>query len=253
MPSLLFPQPGPSDGALTATHWTVVGVVVDGAEEARMAALGELIRKYHEPLLGYLRRRFTFSSVSHEDVLQRFWVKVLEKNTFEKARQDRGRFRTFLITVLKNLALDIVREEKSQPVKSPPALAAEPDHELVRAWARRVLEQALDEMQHECEVSGFEDIWQVFEASLVRPSLEGVPRPSHAELASQLGLEEAAKAASLLNSAKRIFRRNLRETIGQYESRSADIDREIKEFIAIFARENGPPSDPFATSTPLPS
>ena len=67
----------------------------------RQKTLEVLCRDYWYPLYAYVRRR---ADNVHEaqDLVQEFFARLLEKNTLAAADPQRGRFRAFLLTSLRN-------------------------------------------------------------------------------------------------------------------------------------------------------
>ena len=65
------------------------------------AALAELCQRYWYPLYSYVRRRAR-DAAEARDLTQEFFVRLLEKNVVAFATPERGRFRAFLLTALKN-------------------------------------------------------------------------------------------------------------------------------------------------------
>lgn len=84
------------------THWSVVGdfslqqVAPDRAE----AALARLCRDYWPPLYRFVRRR-GYSRADAQDLTQGFFAYVFEKKAFTTPDRNKGRFRTFLLVLLK--------------------------------------------------------------------------------------------------------------------------------------------------------
>ena len=70
-----------------------------GDDTAAREALAALCRSYWYPLYAYARRR---GHLPHdaEDLIQGFFGQFLEHNWVARADQQRGRFRTFLLTAL---------------------------------------------------------------------------------------------------------------------------------------------------------
>src|SRR6185295_8805317 len=66
-------------------------------------ALATLCETYWYPLYGFLRGR-GHSAEDAQDLTQAFFARVLEKDTIGHADPARGRFRSFLLTALKNFA-----------------------------------------------------------------------------------------------------------------------------------------------------
>src|SRR5438045_6951351 len=93
------------DQRFTTTHWSVV--LLAGLVDSPQAneALERLCRTYWYPLHVYVRRQGN-SPEDAQDLTQDFLSRLLEKNYFEKADRDRGKFRTFLLGSLKNFLVN---------------------------------------------------------------------------------------------------------------------------------------------------
>jgi RNA polymerase sigma-70 factor (ECF subfamily) len=75
----------------------------------RARALATLCETYWYPLYAYVRRRGT-SADDARDLTQGFFTSLLERRDFEHLRQERGRFRAFLLASLQHfLANDAAR------------------------------------------------------------------------------------------------------------------------------------------------
>ena len=73
----------------------------DLSGENRGRALEHLCESYWRPLYCYVRQRGQ-SEEDAKDLTQAFFARLLEKNTVEHANRERGKFRTFLLTSMKN-------------------------------------------------------------------------------------------------------------------------------------------------------
>ena len=93
--------PGMQTSDFVTTHWSVVLIAGGTGNPAAHAALDTLFRTYWKPLYSYARRR---GQTHHdaEDLIQAFFHRLLEKDAFREASQQRGRFRSFLLASLKN-------------------------------------------------------------------------------------------------------------------------------------------------------
>lgn len=108
------PKPNPSAAVwFSTTHWSVV--LAAGAEwsPAAQEALERLCRTYWSPLCTYVRHR-GFSSEDAEDLTQQFFARFLEQKRYRLAERDRGRFRSFLLTCLKNFLVSEGRRASAQ-------------------------------------------------------------------------------------------------------------------------------------------
>src|SRR5687767_9369638 len=93
----------PASGATVfpSTHWSVVLSAGNDASQTSGAARERLCRAYWYPLYAYVRR-IGRTPEDAEDLVQGFFCYLLEKGGLGRADRDIGRFRTFLLTCLKN-------------------------------------------------------------------------------------------------------------------------------------------------------
>jgi RNA polymerase sigma-70 factor (ECF subfamily) len=231
-----------------ATQWSAV----EHAGEigpAGAKALGELLPRYLGPLRAHLARQQRLEMHQAEDLLQGFLAeKVLERNLIGDASREKGRFRTFLLVALDRFVSNQLRDarslkrspgEKTAPLDAAAATAAPvptPSGVFEAAWARQVLSNAAERMRDECKASNRDDIWQIFEARVLCPTLEGAEPVPYEQLVTQLGLSDVDAASNLLVTAKRMFARSLRGVVGEYMGEDGQIEQEIAELRAILAR-----------------
>src|ERR1700745_2593719 len=85
-----------------STHWTLVSRArqSDPTETARKA-LSDFCESYWPPLYSFVRRR-GHASPEAQDLVQGFFVHLLEQNTLSRADSQKGRLRTFLLGSLQN-------------------------------------------------------------------------------------------------------------------------------------------------------
>src|SRR5947207_14809384 len=83
------------------THWSVVLAAGQTDSVDTRQALQTLCRAYWYPLYCYVRRA-GHTPEDAQDLTQDFFARLLEKNYFTLASRERGRFRSFLLTSLKN-------------------------------------------------------------------------------------------------------------------------------------------------------
>ena len=95
--------------AFAETRWSVVlkaGTDSEGDEKKR--ALEDLCRTYWPPLYAWLRAS-GHSREDAEDLVQSLFHEILTSDILAGVDRDRGRFRSFLMTALKNLVVDEFR------------------------------------------------------------------------------------------------------------------------------------------------
>jgi RNA polymerase sigma-70 factor (ECF subfamily) len=82
-------------------------VLAAGAGQGTRAdrALSELCQTYWYPLYVYIRRR-GHSPEDAEDLTQGFFARLLERRWVDQAERGKGRFRSFLLTMLNHFLAD---------------------------------------------------------------------------------------------------------------------------------------------------
>jgi hypothetical protein len=90
-------------------------------------------------------------------------------------------------------------------------------------------------MRAECDQSGRNDLWTIFEGRVIRSALEGQEPAGYGELVTQLGLAAPLDACRLLTTAKRMFARNLRAVASEYADGEGGADAEIEDLRNILA------------------
>lgn len=97
-------------GLFATTHWSLVLAVRDHADSADAAAeaLGQLCHTYWYPVYAHIRRR-GYGAEDARDLTQEFFAQLLRENTVAAADRSRGRFRSFLLGVLKRFLAHAAR------------------------------------------------------------------------------------------------------------------------------------------------
>ncbi len=91
----------PEQSGFATTQWSIVLQAAQPGDSAARAALELLCRRYWFPLYAFARRRMA-TVPEAQDLTQEFFLRLLEKNSLAAATPERGRFRSFLLTSLKN-------------------------------------------------------------------------------------------------------------------------------------------------------
>ncbi len=204
-----------------------------------LQSIDVLVRRYWKPLYFYVRRH-QFDVETSKDIVQDFLANVLSHGAFSRADPKLGRFRTFILTALSNFIKDWTRTAsrlKRGGGRKPTSLdftsvesdytrqiadveRETPEKALNRAWAKSLLEQALEQLR------GAPSHLKAF-----RLYLEGVPYESIAQ-ATELSLTAAKVAVHRLRGRLRgILIGRISETVGT----EADLSAEISEFIDLLS------------------
>jgi len=177
---------------------------------------------------------------------------MLKEGWLRRADPNRGRFRDFLKSSLRNFVLDRLSRAE---VKNPPVSLDDLAHELPLpeasaeafdlAWAQTVLAEALKRMEADCRRPGVDQprrgyIWEMFQVRLLEPIFSGAEVPAYDELITRFDLKSPTDASNTLLSAKRIFKAHLGRVIKEYagqDAAAADELHSLEEFLLRLARQ----------------
>jgi RNA polymerase sigma-70 factor (ECF subfamily) len=235
------------------TRWSIVLESADarsGRDEAHVA-LAHLCRIYWRPVFAYVSR-YQNSPTDAQDLTQEFFVKVIEGTLLRRADPRRGRFRTLLLTALRNFLNDAhahrkarkrggevdfvswedwIADAPSRLTFSRKAAASWAPEQLYDVrWAATVVERAQWRLREECEKSGRV---RLFEA--VRPHLAAERADvCYAELGRQLGIEEGI-VKRVIHRLRGRYRELLRDEVARTVEKPEDVEEELRYLCAALA------------------
>ena len=190
---------------------------VDRAGAGDGEALRLVLERYHAPLRWVLRSRWRIDSQTADDHIQGFIAdKLLERQILARFDPARGKFRTFLLTALLNYVRDRIGKKSPEMLDENAIVQPELESALDQQWARQVLQLTLQRVKEECLEKGQAQVWELFDVSIMGPTLRSEERPSAAVLLAQFSLQSEQQVANLLMTGKRKFQRALREVIAEY-------------------------------------
>jgi len=211
------------------------------------AALEKLCRAYWYPLYAYVRRRGQ-SAEDAKDLTQEFFARLLERNWVGRADQQKGRFRSFLLSAMNHFLADEWDKARAQkrgggamPVPLQfdtaetrygyePVDNVTPEHSYERRWALTLLDEVLQRLRSEYEQEGRKEYFAALHPCLVG---ERTSQP-YAELAAKLGTSEGAVKAAVHRLRQR-YRELLRDEIAQTVAEPGEVDGELKHLHAVLA------------------
>lgn len=227
----------------TTTRWSLVVAAGNDHTSIAHAALGSLYQTYWYPLYVYARRRGR-SPDEASDIVQAFFVSVLERRDFDRLDRERGRFRAFLLAALKHfMANDFARQralKRGGAVTISPLsfdgaedrYAQEPADQMTpellyeRRWALTVIDQVLSNLRGEWHRHGREHLFDA-----LRECLLGTPPPGgYAETAARFQMSEGA-VKTAVHRLRRRFHAELRRHVAETLSEPDDVDDEIRGLI----------------------
>ncbi len=234
------------------TCWTEISNARTLDETRQKETVNELIRKYWKPVYCYLRRK-GYDNESAKDLAQGFFYEiVLGRDLFERADQKKGRFRTFLLTALERYAIDIYNKETAQK-RSPKgqmipletidiADTLEVQSELTPeqffhyTWASEVLNQILNKVKSQCCATDMETHWEVFQAKVITPIIDGTDTPALKDMCLEYGIENEAKVSNMIFTVKSKFRSAMGRHLRQFVESDSEVEDEFKEIFNILSR-----------------
>ena len=227
--------------AFQSTHWTLVlhAQQSDPTETARKA-LSDFCEAYWPPLYSFVRRR-GHPSPEAQDLVQGFFVHLLEQNTVSRAAQEKGRLRTFLLGSMQNflfneydrahalkrgggkqiLSIDELLPEAEAAMMDTAHLSDSRSYDLL--WASNIVKRAWQDLENAFEAEGKAESLEV-----LRPFVDGSGRtpPNQEEAAEKLGVPVATLRTWLWRLRQR-YREALRTEVASTVSDPDDVDQEL--------------------------
>lgn len=118
-----------------ATSWTLVRRARESDDVAAGRALDALCRAYWRPLYAHARGA-GLASADAQDAVQDFFAAALRRELFQRADEQEGKLRSFLLTAFKRVLIDRAAQAGAAR-RTPEGGWAEGDFELAEAeWAR---------------------------------------------------------------------------------------------------------------------
>jgi RNA polymerase sigma factor (sigma-70 family) len=214
------------------TLWTLVL----RAKEHHREALEELIGIYWKPVYVYIRR-WGYPSEEAKDLSQGFFSDLLERDFLRGVSPEKGRFRTFLLTVLKRylineserkraqkrgggkaqFSLDYTRAERDFTIM--PTSDETPERSFNRQWALESMSRALRALAKEMEPKTFD---------AVKPHLAG--GPAYEATAKQLGIT-VTRLNNLIHRTRKRYRELLRAEVAGSVGSASETDEEVRNLL----------------------
>ena len=227
-------------GQFTTTHWSVVLRAGQEDSPQTAAALEQLSRTYWYPLYVYARRH-GHGPEDAEDLIQGFFLQLLQNRTFAGANPNKGLFRCFLLAGLKYYIADSRDRAKAQkrggglPALPFDVSGAEgrygkeprddlsPDKIYERQWAVALLDQVLVRLEQHYGETGRGELFARLKPFLVE---DGRDTP-YAGVAVELGLTEDAVNKAVQRLRQR-YGALFREEIAHTLANPANVEEELR-------------------------
>lgn len=229
------------------TRWSLVLAAGAGPSERADCALAELCAGYWHPLYAYVRRR-GYDPDDACDLTQAFFARLIEQRRLATADPVRGRFRSFLLTSMKNFLASEWRRESAAKrggggdVVSIDATDAEsrylvepadnrtPEADYERRWALALIRRAVDDVRRIYADRGQIELFDALKTYLAADVGE-VP---YDELSRRLDRSEAALRTAVSRLRAR-WRTRLREVVAETVQEQRLVDDELAHLVRALA------------------
>lgn len=236
----------PRDFALT--RWSLIRRAGEADADVARAALEELCRAYWLPLYAFARRS-GHDAHRAEDLVQGFFADLIARRDLERSSAEKGRFRSFLLAALQNfvskqraaeralkrgggakaLAIDAHDADERLGLAAP--TNESPERAFERAWARELLDGALDDLEREYAGTGRRAVFDALKSTLQGESYDAQ------RVAAELGATEGAVKVAAHRLRTR-FGEALRARIAQTVTSSEEVEAELRELLRALSESN---------------
>ena len=206
----------------------------EDAPDAR-AALEALCRAYRPPVLAYVRNR-GYAPEAAEDLVQGFFERFLDHAWHATAERERGRFRAYLLTMLKRYLSSSeieahtrkrggdVRIESLEETHAAGSDEETPERTFERVWAITVLTHALARLREEATAAGKRELFEALREFLV----ERPDEADYARAAERLNLRRNTLAVAVHRLRARL-RELIEDELAETTTAPNELDEELRE------------------------
>ena len=229
-----------------STHWSKVLHAGHGELPDGPAALEELCRAYWPPLYSFLRRQGQ-SPHDAEDLVQGFLARVLAREDLAGVGPEKGRFRTFLLTSLRNFVIKqalrdkalkrgggqvpiSINAEEAEGLCGADLTAISPEAAFDRRFAQAVVTRAFAALREEHRARGKEEFF-----ATLAPFLDGAEPEGYEAAATKLGVTPGTLSVTVHRMRGRL-RELLRAEVRQLCSSAAEEEQEMKYLLEVWSR-----------------
>lgn len=238
-----------SSGEFPTTAWTTIQAAKDRAGPDYLAAMNRCLVGYWKPVFCFLRAR-GYPLHRAEDLTQEFFLRFLQRGWIVRADPRRGRFRTFLLTILIRFLSDQgpgraprqkLFDERLVSVSTllgdrergfEPPDNETPEQVFMKQWAKAVLANVRKCLEAWCRDRRRPDWYEMF--SLVHFPPPGTDRVTQQELAARFHVTRDQVRYGL-EEVHRQFVEILRAEVADQVDSAAEVDAEIAELERLLA------------------
>lgn len=230
------------------TQWSLVLRAQQVDSNDSRSAWDDLIRSYWYPLYAFSRQSGN-SNDDAKDLTQGFFAHLISAEGLENVGQQRGRFRSFLLTAFKHYMVNehhartaMKRGGATKTVSVPDfdaivELSARsidfetPEQAFDRTWVHSILNRVLDRLRGEYTAANKSRLFAAIEPNLTNDAQQ----QSHVEIGKHLQISPAAVAMSI-SRLRRRYGEILYEEVAATLEDSNDVEDELRHLLEILGR-----------------
>jgi len=240
-----FPNPS-GLSPFPVTRWTLIQEIQRGSEGDAARAMEEICRQYWYPLYAFARHR-GLSSHDAEDITQVVFQNLLTHDALQSVHAEKGRMRTFMLAMLKNLISKKHRHdtaEKRGGPKAPlvsfdemsaeerylsePATQNDSDTLFDRAWATGVLTAAEEKLRAEYASANNTETFEPLREFLPL----GANATPYADVAKTLAVTESTLRL-LIHRMRKHYGELIEEEIAQTVNDPEEAKAELQHLLSV--------------------
>ncbi len=251
MNPLFETEMGGSRGDFESTDWTELFGSDSKDTDAHRDSAEKVLARYWKPVYLYLRRK-GYDNETGKDMTQGFFHEiVIGRDLVGKADRLKGKFRTYLLTALDRYIVSVYRARSAGKRKPAgvvirwheleesggqvPAIGSSPADSFHYAWATTLLDESLNDVRSDCEVSDKNLHWKLFKSRVVDPILSGAKPLSLRALCDRFGIKDEARASNMITTVKRKFKKTIRAHVRLFVDSNEEVEGEIAELMKILS------------------
>lgn len=242
-------SPAAKNPAFPTTSWSLIQRVQKGGAEDAAKAMEEICCQYWYPIYAFARRS-NFAPEDAEDMAQTFFQNLVAHDAIRAAQADKGRLRSFMLAMLKRMISKQIRHDVAekrgggrkatlswdeltaeQHYALEPATLADADALFDRAWAERVINQAVAVLRDEFITGNNLPLFEAIQNYLPYRTTEPA---TYSIIAVLMSMKEAAIRQQVSRMRKR-HATLIEEHIAQTVEGEAERREELQYLLAVMS------------------
>lgn len=242
-----FTSMGGEQHSFPKTIWKVIVDAQDRNSEEYRKKLNHLVSLYWKPVYIYIRTQWSKSNEDAKELTQDFFTLFMEKDYLENFTPQKGRFRSYVKTALKNFLIDVKRKGSalkrggdtyftSINIKGAdqfdPDSTSDPAQRFDREWAKEVLKRSVDKMKENLERDGKAKYFRSFE---MHHEEDKNLKKTRKQIAEELGTSEA-NIKYYLTYTKNLLAEIIKDEVKEYVLDRSEVEDEVQFLLSTLQK-----------------